>query len=320
MANKNGILYTFNRNNLAAGPVWQKQIAIGGDCPTCGDGTIASGIFANGTLYYAGGQQRRRTGTVGGGRSPRSTPAPATILWSRPDRAAHPRLARLRQRDDRRGPRATPSRCSTPPTASCCTPTCCPARRTARSRSPGASSTSATSTATCTPSACPARPRPRRPTRTARPASPARTSTARPVAGSEQTTGGVLTVTAAGAAIKGTGDQFRFISQPVTGDSQASAQITVAERAARPAQQAGADGPAEHATRRRRSTPSCPTPTTRRGQRDSDIVVWYRTAFGATGTAGQAACRPTSPIYLMIQRQGNTVQHRLLHRRRELPR
>ena len=55
VANKNGILYTFNRNNLAAGPIWQNQIAIGGTCPTCGDGTIASGIFANGTLYYAGG-------------------------------------------------------------------------------------------------------------------------------------------------------------------------------------------------------------------------------------------------------------------------
>ena len=32
-------------------------------------------------------------------------------------------------------------------------------------------------------------------------------------------------MTAAGTGIKGTGDQFRFISQQVTGDAQTSAQI-----------------------------------------------------------------------------------------------
>lgn len=30
--NKDGIGYVFNRNNLAAGPVWEKQIAVGGTC------------------------------------------------------------------------------------------------------------------------------------------------------------------------------------------------------------------------------------------------------------------------------------------------
>ena len=73
MANKNGILYTFNRNNLAAGPIWQHQIAIGGNCPTCGDGTIASGIFANGTLYYAGGHNVQN-GHGGGGLDHRVRP------------------------------------------------------------------------------------------------------------------------------------------------------------------------------------------------------------------------------------------------------
>lgn len=55
VANKNGVLYTFLRNDLAAGPIWQHAISFGGDCPYCGDGTVASGIYANGTLYYAGG-------------------------------------------------------------------------------------------------------------------------------------------------------------------------------------------------------------------------------------------------------------------------
>jgi outer membrane protein assembly factor BamB len=92
VANKNGILYTFNRNNLAAGPIWQKQIAIGGDCPTCGDGTIASGIFANGTLYYAGGSnitggtdaQGAGPGSHGSGGSISAfSPGTGAVLWER---------------------------------------------------------------------------------------------------------------------------------------------------------------------------------------------------------------------------------------------
>jgi outer membrane protein assembly factor BamB len=64
LANKNGVLYTFNRNNLAAGPIWQQRIAVGGECPTCGDGTISSGAFVNNftigaytgpVLFYAAG-------------------------------------------------------------------------------------------------------------------------------------------------------------------------------------------------------------------------------------------------------------------------
>ena len=40
------------------GAVWSRNApprSIGGAGPTEGDGSIASGIFANGTLYYAGG-------------------------------------------------------------------------------------------------------------------------------------------------------------------------------------------------------------------------------------------------------------------------
>jgi len=41
--NKNGTLYAFDRNNLAAGPIWKTLIAFGGQCPTCGDGSVSSG-------------------------------------------------------------------------------------------------------------------------------------------------------------------------------------------------------------------------------------------------------------------------------------
>ncbi len=52
---KNGYAYAFKQSSLSAGPIWQRQIAIGGDCPTCGQGSVSSGAFANGKLYLAGG-------------------------------------------------------------------------------------------------------------------------------------------------------------------------------------------------------------------------------------------------------------------------
>jgi outer membrane protein assembly factor BamB len=53
--NKNGFLYAFDRSNLATGPVWSYQVAIGGICPTCGDASVASMAFAGGLLYAGGG-------------------------------------------------------------------------------------------------------------------------------------------------------------------------------------------------------------------------------------------------------------------------
>ncbi len=81
LANKNGILYTLNRNNMAAGPIWQAQIAYGGDCPTCGDGSIASGTFANNTLYYAGGSNTDANGVGHGGSVTAFNPGTGAVLW-----------------------------------------------------------------------------------------------------------------------------------------------------------------------------------------------------------------------------------------------
>ena len=118
MANKNGILYTFNRYNLARRPpIWQHQIAIGGDCPTCGDGIIASGIFANGTLYYAGGHIQGGTDANGAGRVARLRgsisafdPGTGAAAWSRQTEGPIIGSPGLRQRHDRPRPRASPSR------------------------------------------------------------------------------------------------------------------------------------------------------------------------------------------------------------------
>ncbi len=53
--NKNGWFYVFNADHLGDGPVWKFMVAQGGECPQCGEGTIASGIYRDGVLYLAGG-------------------------------------------------------------------------------------------------------------------------------------------------------------------------------------------------------------------------------------------------------------------------
>ena len=102
-ANKNGILYTWKRSDLELGhtdpnpPLWQRQIAVGGAGPTEGDGSIASGIFANGTLYLRRGPQRDQRQGVG--RVDRGLrPGDRGGEVGTPDRAAHHRGAGLRQR------------------------------------------------------------------------------------------------------------------------------------------------------------------------------------------------------------------------------
>jgi outer membrane protein assembly factor BamB len=65
--NKNGFVYAWLRSNLAAGPVWRSQIAVGGNCPQCGTGTASSMAFAAGVLYAAGGQTSIRGVNYPGG-------------------------------------------------------------------------------------------------------------------------------------------------------------------------------------------------------------------------------------------------------------
>ena len=52
---KNGIYYVFDRTSLSKGPIWQRQIATGGACPQCGQGSISSAVTDNNRIYVAGG-------------------------------------------------------------------------------------------------------------------------------------------------------------------------------------------------------------------------------------------------------------------------
>ena len=55
-ANKDGIYYAFDRSNLNAGPVWEVRIAVNGECPQCGGGSVSSSAWDGHTLYMAGGR------------------------------------------------------------------------------------------------------------------------------------------------------------------------------------------------------------------------------------------------------------------------
>jgi outer membrane protein assembly factor BamB len=296
VANKNGVLYTFNRNNLAAGPVWQKQIAIGGNCPTCGDGSLASGIFANGVLYYAGGHNVQ-SGHGSGGSISAFDPGTGTVLWSR--QTDQPILGSPAYVNgmigavegstfevlDASNGHLLYSYLLPKPVY-------------------GAISVAQGQFYLGTldgklyafgQGAAPAPP----PADPDCPSGFACQDIHGPAKGSEQTTGGVLTVTAAGSDIKGTGDQFRFISQQVSGDSQTSTQIVSQSPQAGLTQQAGL-------MVRQTAAVGSPFYAILDYPNDSppDLKILYRSAWAKNPTV--LASYPTSmPASVMIQRIGN---------------
>ena len=79
--NKNGECYAFLRSNLAAGPVWQQQIAIGNDCAACGYSTVSSATFGNGLIYQAGGVTTIN-GVGVGGSVQAWNPANGDVVWT----------------------------------------------------------------------------------------------------------------------------------------------------------------------------------------------------------------------------------------------
>jgi outer membrane protein assembly factor BamB len=81
-ANKNGVLYAWQRDRLAAGPVWRRRIAVGGPCPNCGAGTVSTGAFDGSRLFWAGGGTKLR-GTTYRGSVRAIDPASGRLLWSR---------------------------------------------------------------------------------------------------------------------------------------------------------------------------------------------------------------------------------------------
>jgi outer membrane protein assembly factor BamB len=55
VANKDGYFYAFDRNKLSAGPLWSDLVAVGGESPETGDGSISPSAWDGSTLYVAAG-------------------------------------------------------------------------------------------------------------------------------------------------------------------------------------------------------------------------------------------------------------------------
>lgn len=53
--NKNGIYYAFDEARISKGPVWQARVAVSGDAPQTGLGSISSSAWDGTRLYVAGG-------------------------------------------------------------------------------------------------------------------------------------------------------------------------------------------------------------------------------------------------------------------------
>ena len=294
--NKNGNAYAFNRNNLAAGPVWTKPIAIAGTCPQCGDGSVSSGAFGNGTLFLAGGNMvingRGYKGSVNA-----LDPATGKYRWQHgAPGGVIPALAyanglvfdgagpTLEVLDASSGTRlysyTTGGALYAAPTVSkgqvftggtdnkvyalgLATPTTplhdpnCPSGWTCQD------------IGTPTP------------------------------AGSERVAGSTWTVKVGGAGVGGMSDQFRLLSQTVGGDSQISAQVV---------SQTGTGGAAQAGLMVRQSSDPTSPYYAIFLKPQNKLVVQYRLTFGGATTSVTQATPASSPRYLEIQRVGDQLQ------------
>ena len=300
--NKNGILYAFDRNNLGAGPTWQNQVAVGGDCPTCGDASVSSGAFANGVLYFAGGSTTI-SGTGYRGFVRAFNPANGQVIWSHgTDQPVVPAIAYdnglvidaeggvLEVLDAASGNalftfNTGPGIYAAPSIWN---------GRVYFGALDGTVYSLGLPTTTTNPPPDPNCP-----------AGYSCQDIRNPSPGSEVVNGdGSWTITAAGAAIHGTSDQFRFLSKPVTGDAQLTAQMTQ--------QSTQGTQPQAGIMMRQSNDPTSPfyaileyPNNNTENQPLPKFLIWYRNAFGATSIEATKIFPALLPKYFMIQRQGN---------------
>jgi outer membrane protein assembly factor BamB len=294
--NKNGYVYTFNRANLSAGPIWRQHTAIGGECPTCGDGSVSNLAFGNGLLYAAGGNTTiNGVGYAGTVRA--LDPATGNIVWQHPESdPVIPALtyanglviagvgSSLEALEATTGNRlysfTTNDVLYSPPSV---------ANGTIYFGS-GDNKVYALGLPNTPPSPPPADPR--------CPVGWTCQDIGNPhPVGSEATSGSSWTITAGGGGVNGTADQFRMISHTVSGDSQISANVAALSGGA--ASQAGL-------MVRQNNTANSPyyaifaMPNNR-------VIVQYRSRFGGSTTALNTI-GAALPRYLEIQRTGDQFQ------------
>jgi outer membrane protein assembly factor BamB/regulation of enolase protein 1 (concanavalin A-like superfamily) len=289
--NKNGITYAFNRTNLAAGPVWQHQTAIGNDCAVCGYSTVSSAAIAQGVVYQAGGATSIN-GTGYGGSVQALNATTGAVIWQHPD--AGPVIGAIAYMNgmviDYAGSgfevldAATGHRLYSYDAASW--------SYAAPAIANGmivTGSTAGVIYAFGLPSTLPSPPPP-----DANCPSGDTCQDIGSTGGSESVSGGTWTVTAGGSGITGASDQFRLMSQPSAGDVQITARVTA--RAA--ASQAGI-------MLRQSNDPGSPYYgifVTSAG-----LSVQYRKTLGGATTVANTTTLGSLPVYLEIQRQGDLL-------------
>ena len=301
--NKNGTVYAFDRNNLGTGPVWQTQIALGGDCPTCGDGSVASSAFARGVLYVAGGNTTiNGVGYRGAVRA--LDPANGNVIWAHgADQPIVPAISWVNGVViDASGPvlevldAATGRRLFTYPTPGggiYSTPSVWNGKVYYGALDGQVYALSLPTTiATIAPDPnCPA--------------GFTCQDIRNPAAGSEVVNAdGTWTVTAAGAAIHGTSDQFRLVARSVSGDAQVSAELLAQSTQATQPQAGVMMRQSNDSTSPFYAILEYPNDLTEKLPQPK-YLIWYRTGFGANAIEATKVYPAPLPKYLMIQRQGD---------------
>ncbi len=295
--NKNGYMYAFNRNSLSSGPIWQRQIAIGGDCPTCGDSSVSSAAaFGSNRLFVAGGQ-----GFINGVGYPGTIdaldPATGAIEWQHP--APGTVIGALTYDNgmliDAAGSvleildATTGQRLYSYDTGS--------AMWAAPSIADGIIYTG-NNAGTVTAFALPTTPPPPPPPDPNCPG----TFTCQDIGspsptGTEAVTNGVWSVDAGGTGVGGTSDSFRLASENNSGDTQVTADVSQVPTTA--GSQAGV-------MIRQRNDPGSPYYAVL-AEPNNTLEVEYRGQFGGQ-TQVATTTDPGLPLYLMIQRVGDTFR------------
>lgn len=80
VANKNGYYYAFDTVAIAHGPLWKDEIAVGGQSPEGGQGSVSPSAWDGATLYVAGGNTTINGVSCKGGLRA-VNPATGAYLW-----------------------------------------------------------------------------------------------------------------------------------------------------------------------------------------------------------------------------------------------
>jgi outer membrane protein assembly factor BamB/regulation of enolase protein 1 (concanavalin A-like superfamily) len=295
--NKNGVAYAFNQDSLASGPLWQQDIAAGGDCPTCGVSSVSSAAFGAGQLYMAG-----NLGAINGTEYPGTVralnPATGAYIWQHA--APGPVIGALAYDNgmvlDGAGSvlevlsAATGARLYSYDTGA--------QIYAGPSVADGVIYTGNTAgqvLAFALPSTSPASPPPD-------PNCPSG-YTCQDIGGtaptgSEAVSGSTWSVTAGGAGVGSTSDQFRMISEPTSGDAQVTAEVTG---------QPSGGGSQAGVMIRQSNNPESPYYAFYEGPGHT-LMVASRTAWGGASSVTYDQAGPSLPAYLMVQRRGDVLQ------------